>query len=248
MPKPPGLSLTPNILRGLFFISRYRFLTIAQFAKIARYSNYHAGEMLRRLESRGAVGYFGFSSIPGMGKTPKVYYLRKHGWEYLLTEGEYTLEEVGAFVEVSQELTWTPQMYHRLALLDLFMELETEVAARPHLLLVKTLVEYRRVKGTYIRETSDYVSDVSAPENRIVPDGAFILENQETGRRGLFFLEMDMGTERVTAPKSLDKRATIRGKFEQYDRYLVSGIWPLCEDLRAVWRIPLLHPPVCYLR
>jgi len=110
MPKPPGLSLTSGILRGIFFISRYRFLTIAQFAKIAGYSNYHAGEMLRRLESRGAVGYFGFTSIPGMGKTPKVYYLKKRGWEYLLTEGEYTLEEVGAFVEVSHELNWTPQM------------------------------------------------------------------------------------------------------------------------------------------
>jgi len=79
------------------------------------------------------------------------------------------------------------------------MELETEVSARPHLLLVKTLVEYRRVKGTYIRGTSDYVSDAFAPENRIVPDGAFILENQESSRRGLFFIEMDMGTERITA-------------------------------------------------
>jgi hypothetical protein len=34
---------------------------------------------------------------------------------------------------------------------------------------------------------------------------------------------MDMGTERVTAPKSIDKRATIKGKFEQYDCYLTSG-------------------------
>src|SRR6185369_14533303 len=42
-------------------------------------------------------------------------------------------------------------------------------------------------------------------------------------QRGLFFVEMDMGTERITAPKSLDPRATIRGKFEQYDRYLTSG-------------------------
>ena len=32
-----------------------------------------------------------------------------------------------------------------------------------------------------------------------------------------------MGTERITAPSSQDKRATIIGKFEQYDRYLQGG-------------------------
>src|SRR5690242_7259525 len=124
MPKLPGLTLTEATLRGLFLIARYRFLTISQFAKITTYSNYHAGEILRKLESRNAVGFFGYSTIPGLGRTPKVYYLRKRGWEYLLTEGEYTLQDVGAFVEVSQDLTWAPQMYHRLALLDLFIELE----------------------------------------------------------------------------------------------------------------------------
>src|SRR4051812_32075063 len=223
MPKIPGLSLTDATLRGLFFIARYRFLTIGQFAKIPNYSNYHAGEILRKLESRNAVGFFGFTSIPGQGKTPKVYYLRRRGWEYLLTKSDYTIEAVGTFVEVSQELTWTPQMYHRLAILDLFVALECEVSARPHLSLAKTLVEYRRIKGTYIRETSDYVSDVFVAENRIVPDGAFILENRETGQRGLFLLEADRGTERVTAPGSADKRATIMGKFGHYDRYLASG-------------------------
>lgn len=223
MPKPPGLTLTAATLRGLFFIARYRFLTISQFAKITTYSNYHAGEILRKLESRNAVGFFGYSTIPGLGRTPKVYYLQKRGWGYLLTEGEYTQEDVGAFVEVSKELTWTPQMYHRLAILDLFIELEREISNRPHLSLVKTFVEYRRVKGTYIRETADYVSDAFVPENRIVPDGAFILENQETGRRGLFLVEMDMGTERVSVRGSADRRATIMAKFEQYDRYLSSG-------------------------
>jgi hypothetical protein len=227
MPKIPGLSLSSGTLRRLFFISRYRFCTIAQFAKIANYSNYHAGEILRKLESRSAVGFFGFTNIPGQGRTPKVYFLRRRGWEYLLTEGEYSIEEVGAFVEVSQDLTWTPQMYHRLAILDLFVALEREVFAFSHLSLVKTLVEYRRVKGTYIRETADYIADVFVPENRIVPDGAFILENRLTGRRGLFFVEADMGTERISAPASMDQRATIMGKLSHYDRYLTSGRFAL---------------------
>ena len=34
---------------------------------------------------------------------------------------------------------------------------------------------------------------------------------------------MDMGSERVKAVSSADRRATIMGKFAQYDRYLTSG-------------------------
>jgi Replication-relaxation len=114
-------------------------------------------------------------------------------------------------------------MYHRLRLLDLVIALEAEIREREHLHLIRTFIEYRRVKRTHVRETTDYVAHAEIGENRIVPDAAFILENAETGRRGLFFVEMDMGTERITAPKSADQRATIRGKFEQYDRYLTSG-------------------------
>jgi Replication-relaxation len=124
---------------------------------------------------------------------------------------------------VKREFTWTPQMSHRLRLLDVFIALEVQVGARPNLALLKTFLEYRRVKGTHTRETTDYVSDQEVSENRIVPDAAFILENSETGRQGLFFVEMDMGSERLTAPKSADTRATVTGKFLQYDRYLTSG-------------------------
>jgi Replication-relaxation len=67
------------------------------------------------------------------------------------------------------------------------------------------------------------VAEPRIPDTRIVPDGVFVLENREKGRAGLFFLEVDMGSERITSPVSRDPRATIRGKFEQYDKYLTSG-------------------------
>jgi hypothetical protein len=223
MPVSKGIAISEATLRGIYFIHRYRFLTIAQFAKVTGFSNYHAAEILRRLEKLGACGYFGGVFLPGSGKTPKVYFLRRRGFEYLLTESDFPPENIGEFVEVNQELTWTPQMYHRLRLLDLFLALEIQVRERGHLDLIETRIEYRRIKGTFLRETTDFVTDEKGAMDRIVPDGAFILENQKSGRRGLFFIEMDMGTERISAPNSRDKRSTIRGKFEQYDRYLVSG-------------------------
>jgi hypothetical protein len=99
------------------------------------------------------------------------------------------------------------------------------VRGRPRLNLVRTFVEYRRVKrgGRIARETTDFVASEETPENRIIPDAAFVLENIETGRRGLFFFEMDMATERIVTRISHDRRLTLRFKIEQYDRYLTGG-------------------------
>ena len=37
-------------------------------------------------------------------------------------------------------------------------------------------------------------------------------KHRETARRGLFFVEANMGTERISAPSSTNQRATIMGK------------------------------------
>jgi hypothetical protein len=83
-------------------------------------------------------------------------------------------------------------MFHRLRTVDLMIAVEVAVRGRPHLSLLKTFLEYRLVKrGTRIFcETTDFIASEETTENRIVPDAAFVLENVETGRRGLFFVEM----------------------------------------------------------
>jgi hypothetical protein len=92
-------------------------------------------------------------------------------------------------------------MYHRLRMVDLMISAEVAVRQRPHLSMVRTFLEYRRVKrGTRVfRETTDYVDKEETAENRIVPDAAFIIENIDTKRRGLFFVEMDMAMERIVS-------------------------------------------------
>ena len=56
----------------------------------------------------------------------------------------------------------------------------------------------------------------------MVPDATFILENIETKRRALFFVEMDMATERIVSHITRDSRITLHYKISQYDRYLQS--------------------------
>ena len=60
MPGRAGLSISSGILTGLAAMYQYRFLAIPQFARITGYSLDHAGEVLRNLEHRQMVGYFGF--------------------------------------------------------------------------------------------------------------------------------------------------------------------------------------------
>jgi Replication-relaxation len=199
MAKASVLTLTPPAVLGLFFIQRYRFLTIAQFARCSGLSRHRAEDLLHSLERKGLLGYFGFVRIPGHGKTPKAYYLTRRGFELLRRESDIPDELLGPFVETHQEASWSPQMYHRLRLLDLLIALEVQVRDRPHLNLAKTFLEYRRTRrgGRIARETTDFVAPEETPENRLIPDAAFVLENIESGRRGLFFLEMDMATERI---------------------------------------------------
>lgn len=225
MAKAKVLTLTPPTVLGLFFIQRYRFLTIVQFARASGLSTHRAEDVLRALELHGMLGHFGHVRIPGHGKTPKAYYLKRKGWELLRRESDIPDELLGSYVEPHLEASWSPQMYHRLRLIDLVIALEVGMRGRSHLNLVRTFVEYRRVKrgGRVARETTDFVAAEETPENRIIPDAAFVLENVETGRRALFFLEMDMATERIVTQISNDRRVTLRYKIEQYDRYLTGG-------------------------
>jgi hypothetical protein len=122
MPGAKGLSLTPGTLVGLSCMQQYRFLTIPQFAKMTKVSYAYATRVLRKMEQRRIVGYFGYTSIPGQGKTPKIYFLTRRGYDWLLSESDGT-EEIGPFRDVHREFTWTPQMYHRIRLLIVFWRL-----------------------------------------------------------------------------------------------------------------------------
>jgi hypothetical protein len=224
MPDSVRLTLTENAIVGLASIQRYRFLTIDQFARIACLHRITCAKKLRLFEEQGFLGHFGNTGVPGYGKTPKAYFLTRKGWELLSVESGVPPEALGGYKEVKVEAAWSPQMYHRLATIDLLIALECAVLRRPHLAIVKTFLEYRRIKRgeRIVPETTDYVDSEEASENKIIPDAAYILENRETKRRALFFLEMDMGTERITTAFVGNKQTVLHQKFSQYDRYLKS--------------------------
>jgi hypothetical protein len=218
------LTLTESTIAGLFFIQRYRFLTIDQFARAGGLHHSTASEQLRQFQRLGVLGFFGNTRLPGNGKTPKAYFLTRKGYDLLRVEGGIPPDLLGGHKEVKVEAAWSPVMYHRLRTVDLLIALEVAIRKRAHLALVQTFLEYRRVKrgNQIVNETMDYVDSPESAENKIIPDGAFILENVQTKKRALFFLEMDMATERISTTSIFSQQTSLHRKFSQYDRYLKS--------------------------
>ena len=83
MPRGKNLTLTEAAAFGLFFIQRYRFLTIDQFARIASLNRKTAAGQLQFLERQGFLDHFGNTKLSGHGKTPKVYFLTRKGFDLL---------------------------------------------------------------------------------------------------------------------------------------------------------------------
>src|SRR2546423_1429264 len=98
-----GLTLTRSAVLGLVFIQRYRFLTIDQFARAAGMKRPAASVQLRELERHELLGHFGNVGMRGFGKTPKVYFLKRRGYELLLRESDIPHEMIGTHKETFVE-------------------------------------------------------------------------------------------------------------------------------------------------
>jgi hypothetical protein len=224
MPRGKTLTLTDKAALGLFYLQRYRFLTIDQFARCANFNRSTAADQLRCMARHGLLGHFGNTGLAGHGKAPKVYFLTRKGWEVLTRESDIPPELIGTHKKTHLTTRWSPQMYHRLQTVDLMISAEVAVRSRSHLTMIKTFLEYRRVKrgSDSVKETTDDITGEGDAESRIVPDAAFIIENIETQKRALFFVEMDRATEPIVSSITRDSRMTLHHKIAQYDRYLQS--------------------------
>jgi predicted ArsR family transcriptional regulator len=93
MPRGKNLTLTEAAAFGLFFIQRYRFLTIDQFARITGINRSTASGQLLFLERQGYLHHFGNTKLSGHGKTPKAYFLTRKGFE--LSINAYSIKSYG---------------------------------------------------------------------------------------------------------------------------------------------------------
>lgn len=218
------MNFSDDDLVMLFYLQKYNFLTINQAVKAIdnNRSYQNIGRRLRTMSSAGYLSSFGGHRI-GFVNIPKIYFLKKKGYQ-LLIDNDVPLELLGDFKEKSKP-HWSTQTKHRLNLIDIFLSLESGVRKIEHLDLVKVFLEYNRIKQgkAIFSETTDFVADERTAENKIVPDGAFVIKSLKTEKRVLFLVEMDMGTESIVSRISKNTNLPLYERIKKYDRYLMSG-------------------------
>lgn len=219
-----SLVLTEGDLIALQFIFKYRYLSVSQVAAITGLKNKTISQKLLVLERKKYLGFFGNTGIRGYGKTPKIYYLKKKGYQLLLDQLDTTTEALGTFKEVNVNNRWSPLMYHRLATIDTIIALEVACQNSTAYQLPATFIEYRKEQHgkQWIKETADTFGEGEHAAS-IIPDAGFVLENTVTGKRALFLIEVDMGTETLVSNVSAATVQSFQFKLNQYDRYMVSG-------------------------
>jgi hypothetical protein len=77
MPRSSSFTLTDEATLDLFFIQRYRFLTIDQFAQATEINRSTASDQLRIMERHGLLGHFTV--------TEKFLALKRGGFQRIIT-------------------------------------------------------------------------------------------------------------------------------------------------------------------
>jgi hypothetical protein len=213
------MNINNDDLLFLYYLQKYGFLTIKQAVKIANLSlsDTRFQQRLVMLEKNGFAGSFGNKRY-GMTVVPKIYFLKEKGYNKLLDE-KLNIELLGDFKKKNKP-GFSPKFNHRIFLIDAFLALEIAVRNNAKYDLEKVFLEYNKEK--YISETTDHISEPKKPQNRITPDGAFILKNIEKNTSRLHFVEVDMGTETIQSIITKNPKFTLYNRMKQYDEYLKS--------------------------
>ena len=218
------MDFSDDDLMALWYLQRYGFLTIKQTVHAIdnNRSYQNIGRRLRQMASASLVGFFGGHRV-GFSNIPKVYYLKKKGYQVLI-DNDLPQELIGNFKEKSKP-SWSSKTKHRIYLINVFLSLESGIRKIDQLDLVGVFLEYNRIKKgkDLASETTDFIADKKTAENKIVPDGAFIIESLKTGNKVLFLVEMDMGTEGIISRVSKNTNLPLYERIKKYDRYLMSG-------------------------
>ena len=204
------VNLTERDLGAVELVKDYGMLTTSQIQRLLYPTLQKAQTRLLRLFKAGMVQRFAYPVLPWEGgKGEYVYHLK------------------------SRPRTALSLLRHTLKLND--VRIAFELACRKkngQVNLVEFIPEYKGVKGRRndqkpVRATEDTVGVRNGTGGEIlIPDAVLCLENPATKKRALFFLEVDLGSEKLisTTPGhySLLKKIMLYKKYfnnRGYDRY-----------------------------
>lgn len=149
-------------------------------------------------------------------------YLEPRGARCLATEWNTTIEELG-FKRIVRPLQSVNHFYHRMRLVDFWIQLDREIE-QSHIELTALTTETQKVQeaGRYISQTALFTQD---GEHTLIPDICFVLTNPEKGAEVVFFVEIDSGKETIAGRFKASKPGSLLHKYQTYERILVDGGW-----------------------
>ncbi|MQX38606.1 hypothetical protein GHC57_19040 [Roseospira navarrensis] len=193
-------------LRLLNRLARYRFMTVAQLiATGAGKDRKHLGQVLRRLEGHKHAGMLAWGVRPGLGRLPRMYYLKPAGAAALAA---YFREEPARYGPIARTPKFTVDHLHRRHCVDCHIALDAAMEAEGG--SVARYVAYYGGPGPWPgangQAKADPIKLRLASGRALIPDAICDLQRGD-GRRQLHALEMCMdrgGTDRARIVRQIE--------------------------------------------
>lgn len=203
---------------GFRALYEMRMMTIKQFQTCTGYSQKYATDFLNAHFKRNHLGRFGGMPLGGQGRAPNVYFLTEKGHDFLQNQQGIKL---GDWVSIKPKHKWPASMPHRLKTVDLFLTLRAKLDQSGLAKIHEARFDFRQAEFAGVRrcETTDFLSQPSDENKKIIPDAALIVERADSSK-ALIFLECDLGTESIG--KTRGSGETIESKLETYKQYFRS--------------------------
>jgi len=204
---------TPVDIRILERLARYRFMTVAQLiAAGAGKDRKHLGQVLSRLVGHKHAGMLAWGVRPGLGRLPRMYYLKPAGAAAL---AEYHRVEAALYRPIKSTPKFTVDHLHRRYCVDCHIALDRAMETEGG--TVAAYTAYYGGPGPHPGPDgagkADAVKIRLAGGRTLIPDAVFDLERGD-GRRQLHALEV-----------CLDRGGTDRGR-------IVSQMEAHCEAMQ----------------
>jgi len=197
------INLTPRDLRVPELVQDYRYLTTSQIKTILYPSIQKTQTRMLKIYKSGLVKRFPYPVL-----------LREGG------KGEYVYH-LGKL----PRLTFS-KLVHTIRLNDIRIVFEKGCGNSGIIQLAEFIPEYKKMS---IRPVKNENKGYEGNEKNIIPDGVMCLENPSRKKKALFFIEVDLGSEKITTEKkdqySLLKKMLVykewlqNPKYKDYSRY-----------------------------
>ncbi|MGH1337255.1 MAG: replication-relaxation family protein [Aureispira sp.] len=149
-------------------------------------------------------------------------YLEPRGALCLANEWGMTKKALG-FKRIIRPLQSVNHFYHRMRLVDFWIQLDNEIEqSHIELKYITTEAHKRQEDGQYVSQTMLSTKD---GEHTLIPDICFVLENPQKGTEVVFFVEIDSGKETIAGRFKASKPGSLLHKYQTYERILIDGGW-----------------------